>query len=135
MDQPQLFYEDINDALGATIQALGGFKKVAGRLWPSMKLESAYARLKNCLRDDKDEKLSPGELLLLMQWGRTERCHAIMDFLADEAHYERPSPRSPDDEYQQLQREFISAARTLEKIQERMGRVSGRRFESHRNVA
>src|SRR5688500_2959577 len=48
MTQTKLFYDSVDDAIATTIMAIGGYKKVAVELWPSMKMESAYARLKAC---------------------------------------------------------------------------------------
>lgn len=121
MDQGKLFYEDIYDAIGTTIMALGGYKKVGYMLWPNMKMESAYARLKNCLERDKPEKLAPDELATLVREGRKAGCHAIPEFMADDAGYDRPNPKEPEDQIAELQREFISAVKIADRLADKIG--------------
>lgn len=77
-----LFTESLGEAITATIHRVGGFKKVAGALWPAMKPESAYARLKACLDDGKAEKLSLDEVDKLIALGRAIECHVIAQYLA-----------------------------------------------------
>ena len=68
--QQELFHESFENALQATIEGIGGFKKVSIELWPGKTPDSAYAHLKNCLREDKGEKLSLSELITITKWGR-----------------------------------------------------------------
>src|SRR6185369_13831133 len=121
--QSRLFYEDIYDAIGTTIMALGGYKKVGYTLWPNMKMESAYARLKNCVDPSKPEKLAPDELATLIREGKKAGCNAIPEFISDDAGYERPVPKNPEDELATLQREFIASVKKQEQIAERIERV------------
>lgn len=122
--QARLFYEDIYDAIGTTIMALGGYKKVGYLLWPNMKMDSAYARLKNCLDASKAEKLAPDELSTIIREGRKIGCHAIPEFISDDAGYERPVTKNPEDEIAELQREFIASVKKQEQIAERIERVA-----------
>ena len=106
-----MFPESIEDAIGNDIQAIpGGYKAVAGRLWPGIKIESAYARLKNCLRDDKDEKLAPGELLLIKQWAREAGSRCTIDYELGECHCAASKPVEPETE-------LVQAIRELSEIQ------------------
>ena len=50
MNQEQLFYDDENHALRRMIEDGKGYKATATFLWPDMKMESAYARLKDCVQ-------------------------------------------------------------------------------------
>lgn len=118
-----MFPESIEDAIGFDIQAVGGYKKVAGMLWPQLKIESAYARLKNCLRDDKDEKLDPSELLLIKRWARDEGARHTLDFELRECHCGPSQPIQPETELTQLlrdharnQRESAAQAKRIEAL-------------------
>ena len=122
-DQSELFHESIYDAIGSAIQALGGAKKVAGLLWPSLKTESGYTRLKHCLSDDFPEKLSPTELLLVAARAKEKGDHSVMRFLAAELGYEHPRTVSPADQAAELQRQFVEAVQQSARIAERLTRL------------
>lgn len=128
--QNELFHDDINDAIGSLILALGGYKKVAADLWPHMAMNSAYARLKACLRDDKDEKLSPHELIYLIKEGRDKGCHAVINYICGEAGYEQPKALQPHDELAELQRQYIQAAKIIRAVSERIERINIREVNS-----
>lgn len=120
--QPALFYETAADALGSCIQAAGGFKRVAGQLWPSMKAESAYARLKACLDDAKHERLSPDEIIGIAKMAREQGCHAWAQFVATELGYAAPVALDPEDERAALQREFVDGVARLEALARRLSK-------------
>lgn len=120
----RLFYESAEDAITEVVNGSSrSWKEVATMLWPAMKIESAYARLKNCLRDDKDEKLSFAEVIQVCKF--CERFDALYHF-ADECHHTRGEPRAPEDEAAVLKREFVTGVRSLEKLAERLERLEGR---------
>jgi len=77
-----LFHETLTEAVVSTIHAAGGFKRVAAALWPAMKLESAYARLKACVDEGRNEKLTLDELDALIAMARAANCHVIAQYLA-----------------------------------------------------
>jgi len=116
------FHEDIYDAIGAAVQALGGPKKVAGMLWPNKKLDTAYAHLKNCLRDDKAEKLDPHEVLIIGKMAKDVGEHAIAEYGNDFMGYEPPKPQSPRDELEELLRQHNQLAEQLLKVSQRIDR-------------
>lgn len=97
MDQENLFHETPEDAIGAVIGACGGFQKVATLLWPTRKPQSAYARLKACLDDSKDEKLTLSEIIAIARMGRESGAHAFMNFLTSELAYTAVKPIAPID--------------------------------------
>lgn len=124
-DQPQLFYEDISDALRAVVQALGGHKPVGAKLWPEKVPDAAGRLLSDCLNAAKPEKLSPDQVLLLIKWGRECGCHAAMNFLAGETGYQA-TPITVEAERDRLADAISEAARTLEramKVAERLPHI------------
>lgn len=124
MKQKPLFYDDWRDALRACIQDSGKeWKQVAHHLWPSMKMDSAYAKLKHCLAETGDEKLGVGEALEIMRFcGEFD----LLYFLADETCHDRPTQRAPEDTAAELQREYIRMAEKMLKLHEQMQRVQVR---------
>lgn len=123
MDHPSLFHETVEDAAREVIHAAGGPKVVACQLWPDKAPEAAHRLLLACLNEDRQERLSPGHLLMLMRLGRQRGCHALMGYLAGEAGY-KADPVEPDDERAQLQRDYIQAVKAMDKITDRMSRLT-----------
>ena len=98
--QTPLWYDTDADAINAAIQHSGkSAKAVASALWPSMKMDSAYARLKNALRSDKDEKLSFAEVIFICR--ETGNFDPIL-YACDELSLHRPVIKAPADEQQEL---------------------------------
>lgn len=86
--QVPLWHDSIEDAVGTAVQALGGAKKVAEVLWPALKPETAYSRLKHSLDPDKPEKLSLGELLMIARMARARGEHSIAQYFGRDVGYE-----------------------------------------------
>src|SRR5690349_4432059 len=107
MSQQELWHDRFEDALRTVVDACGGPKKVADRLWPNLPLADAARKLLHCLDPERAEKLTPNEIQLLLQWGREVNCHAAMVYLSRECGYEPPVPSDPETEQAKLQREYI----------------------------
>ena len=122
--QHELFVDDIDDAIGTVIMHLGGYKKVGAMLWPTLKIDSAYARLKACLRDDKNEKLSQHEFLKLLQWAKEAGCHTLMHYLADASYYERPAPRSHEQATNDLQKKILEKLESIDQLKTQLLQLS-----------
>lgn len=119
----KLFYDDEFEAQAQTIaNSERPFKEVAAFLFPHLKPESQYARLKNCLNPKTDERLTFGQIIAMCRFCA---CFDALYYMADELSHDRPAFHSPDDEKAQLMREFIETGRRLQKIQDRIERVTG----------
>lgn len=118
-------HDTINDALIACVKALGGSKQVGLKLWPEKTMEAAQRHLLACLNEDKPERLSPEQLVLLMRMARERGFHLVMQHLAETLGYAEPQPVEPRDEAAELQRQYIESARTLAKMAERIERLQG----------
>lgn len=109
----RLFYDDHSNALQSAIDNNVHeytFKQVAARMWPHLKPESAYARLKSCLSSAKDEKLDLAETVLLCRvCGRYEP----LMWLCDELDHARPQRRAPQDKAAELITEFNRSIATV----------------------
>lgn len=105
-----LFYDDEFHAIRACIESGKGYKESAARLWPAMKPESAYARLKACTSGHGDQRLRFGEIIELM------RFNGHFDplwFACDETSHQRPVAKAPADEEAQIVTAIEGASTTL----------------------
>lgn len=116
-----LFYDDEFQALRRTIEDGKGYKATALHLWPGMKPDSAYAKLKVCCRDDGDERLKFREYLAAMVFNAQ---YDVLYFACDETGHERPKPRAPADQAAELQRAFIESVAEQRRIAERIERLT-----------
>jgi len=121
MNSGRLFYEDEFDALQAMIGESGkGFKACALHLWPEMKAESAYAKLKDCVDPKGSEKLKFSQVLLLMKF--CERYDPLL-YACDETLHARPDRKTVDDESVKLVETINSAAHVLSKAMAQLERL------------
>lgn len=122
--QEELFHEDLNAALGFVISALGGNKKVGCELWPSLSADQAGKKLSTCLNAEHAQHIKPDELLWILRAAKTAGIHSAMAYIASECGYAAPQPIEPMDEAAQLQKEFIQAVQTQERILHRFERLN-----------
>lgn len=123
MLQNKLFHERLEDALGAVIDACGGRKQFAVKLFPDKIVRDAHNLVDAMLNPERKEKFSPTQVAYIARRGREVGCHAVMEYLSREAGYAEPVPLDPEDAHAALQRKFIEAVGTLEEIQQEMLRV------------
>jgi hypothetical protein len=88
MQQSTLWHDTIFDALGGAVQAAGGTKRVAAKLWPTLDVSTAAARLRAGLNPDHAQKLDPDEQRLIARMGKEAGDHSVMEFLARDLGYE-----------------------------------------------
>lgn len=92
----KLFYDDEFDAIATAIGGSGkDFKLVAAHMFPDMKPESAYARLKQCCSPTGDQRLTFGQVIRLMAF--CEQYDPLMH-ACDETLHARPDRKAPEDE-------------------------------------
>ena len=125
MNQEQLWYDSAEEAVNAAI-VKSGMKpaQVAYALWPGMKMDSAYARLKNALRADKAEKLTLDEII---QVCRITGYYDPLYYMADELSHGRPQPRSPEDEEASLANEAAKLAQSVQQLMKRFDYIEHRK--------
>jgi hypothetical protein len=100
-----VLYETLNDALIDIVKACGGTKAVGIQIWPSKGVEGAARHLYACLNPERNEKLSPDEVLLIVRIARDHGCHIYMEYLAQSIGYAKPVPVEPESELVILLRE------------------------------
>jgi hypothetical protein len=118
--QQVLFHEDINSALQGLVAALGGAKAVGSRLFPDLPIDGAARRLLDAVNPDRAQQLSQTQFVTLLRWGKEAGHHGVMEYIADEVGYTRPSPRSPEEERADLQRQFIEMGMKMEMLARRI---------------
>lgn len=124
-DQIPLFVEDYYEAIRATVQSLGGFKRVGSDMKPDLAVDAAGRWLADCCNAEKREKLSPTELSYLRRRARQANVHVLAAFEMRDAGYGDPLPIEPEDERAALQRDFIQQTRSLERMLARLQTLGG----------
>lgn len=123
MTTNSLFHESITDAIKDTINACGGSKQVAAKLWPEKAPDAAHRLLLSCLNDDRPERLSPEQLMFVLRMGRERGVHVGITYILRELGYEDPKPVEPQDELAELQRAYIEAVQNQARMAARMERL------------
>lgn len=129
----------LEDSLKSVIRACGGAKAVGHKLRPDLDPDAAGRWLLSCLEPERAEKLSLGQLMLILRWGHDAGCHAAMDYIARDSGYAEPAPITPEDEQDELTREFNAGVKLLSDLATRIERVANRAVRpvvvGRRNVA
>lgn len=115
--------ESLNDALIEAVKACGGSKAVGVALWPAKGVEAAQRSLLACLNADRNEKLSPDELMLILRMARERGFHGAMHFLCADLSYSQPTPIDPRDELTELLRQSNELRAQLLRSSERIERL------------
>lgn len=117
----KLFYDDMHEALQLMVSSSGKtIKEVAGFLWPDMKPESAYAKLKACLSPTGDEQLRFGQVVALMKFCNS---YEPLEYVCDETMHARPARKAPEDDVVSLAEIIQNAADTMTKAMGQLERV------------
>jgi hypothetical protein len=99
--------ESFNDALIEAVKACGGSKAVGIALWPSKGVEAGQRQLLACLNPDRNEKLGPDEVLLILRMARERGFHDALNFVCADLGYAEPQPIEPKDELADLLRQYL----------------------------
>lgn len=120
----KLFYDDEFDAIATAIGNSGKpFKIVAGHMFPDMKPESAYARLKECCSPTGTQRLTFGQVIRLMRY-----CEAYdpLQYVCDETLHARPTRKDPSDELVNLTEVIHGAADTMNRALKAIEHIQAR---------
>lgn len=124
MNQVALFHETLLDAIGADIAAAGGFKIVAGKLWPTD--TNAAAKLRNALNPDQPHKLAPDEVLAIKKLAREAGSTATIDFEAENMGFS-VTWINPVDEAEELRRQVKDLLTDVTRKLDRIERAEARK--------
>lgn len=120
-----LFHETWTEALREVIAACGGPKQVAARLWPEKTPDAAHRLLLDCLNEARPERLDPDRLRMVLRMGRDVGCHSAINWLMRDLGYEDVRAVEPADQLADLMREYISAAKGMQALAEKIESASG----------
>lgn len=112
--------DSLNDALIDAVRALGGSKQVGPLLWPEKAPEAAQRLILACLNEDRPERLSPEQFLMILRLCQKKGFHAAFSFISADLGYSRPVPLEPKDESAELMRQVIESQKLLSKQMERL---------------
>lgn len=120
----KLFYDDEFDAIATAIGNSGKpFKLVAAHMYPDMKPESAYSRLKECCNPNGDQRLTFGQVMRLMNFCES---YDPLLYACDETLHARPDRKAPEDEAVKLAEVINNAANTMERAMKAMNHLQAR---------
>jgi hypothetical protein len=125
VNQTSLFFENMADALGSDIASAGGFKAVAGKLWPAEAPTMATQKLRNCLNDSQPHKLSPDEVLQIKRLAYEHGSTATIDYEAQQLGYQTIW-LDPQDEAAALDREIRDLLETVNRKLDRKAKADER---------
>ena len=117
------FFESPEDALKSTVQQLGGSKRVGAMLFPDKSVDAAARSLLDAINQDRPEKLSLSQVIMLLRMAHDAGHHASAQYLAAEMGY-TVQAIEPGDEIAALQRSFIDAVSSQKHLIERMERLT-----------
>lgn len=123
--QKQLWHDTLFDAIGADIAAAGGYKIVAGKLWPSESPTTAAAKLRNAVNPEQAQKLCPDEVLQIKRLAKECGSSAIVDYEAQQLSF-RVEWITPEDELSELQRRIADGLESLQREMKRANDLSAR---------
>ena len=106
------FFEGIEQALAACVQALGGAKAVGAKLWPDKSVEDARTLLLNCMNSTRKEKLDYTQIMFLFREAKAAGCHAPFAWFANEIGYDT-KPITKAEEVDRLTSVVEQASKTL----------------------
>lgn len=123
-DSRQLFEVDtLHDAIAATVQQIGGWKRVAAALRPEWTIDRADRWLRDCCNPDRDHELKPEQLAMIRRMARDAGVHTLIEYEMGAAGYEVPKPVHVESEQVQLQREMLAAMERFEASSARLERL------------
>ncbi|WP_429268862.1 hypothetical protein [Paraburkholderia sp. EB58] len=116
-----MFYEDSHEALQLMVSNSGKtIKEIAAFLWPEMKPESAYAKLKACLNPKGDENFRFEQVIALMRFCNS---YEPLEYTCDETMHARPDRKVPEDDIVKLSETIQTAADVLAKATAALDRI------------
>jgi hypothetical protein len=123
MSQQVLFYEDVFDVAKAAVQAAGGAKTVAGRLWPHKPMAQAHKELLDCLNRESPRKLCIEEFLAVLKMAKEAGFHQAKHWIDGELGYQPTPPTDPKVERDRLAEELSRAADHFKNLQRSVERL------------
>lgn len=116
--QQQLFYEDVFEVVRAAVQAAGGAKAVAGKLWPAKPIAQAHKELLDCLNREAPRKLCIEEFMAVMKLAHEVGFHQAKHWIDQELGYQPTAPLDPVVERDRLAEALERAASSFDALKQ-----------------
>lgn len=116
MTQGALFYEDIFDVARAMVQAAGGAKAVAARIWPHRPIAEAHREILDCLNRERPRKFCIEEFLEVMRMAREAGFHQGKHWIDENTGYQPTLPSDPKIERDRLAEELSKASESFKNL-------------------
>lgn len=107
-------FETTTQALIECVKAAGGSKQVGHKVFPEKTVDQAQRHLLNCLNDERQERLTPDQVLLIAKLARDVGCHAYAQHTAEVLGYAEPVPIEPRHEADELRRQLLEMGKALQ---------------------
>lgn len=117
--QKRLFHDSPEDAATTDILACGGWKEVGHALRPDLTPQNAAAWARCCCNPDRAERFNPGQWILIKLMAKRNNSFAIVEYENQTLGCETKW-LDPENEREQLQREFIDSVQLQRKLLERL---------------
>lgn len=124
MSQQQLFYEDVFDVAKAMVQACGGAKVVAGKIWPHKPIAEAHREILDCLNRERPRKFCIEEFLAVVKMAREAGFHQGKHWIDSDTGYQPTPPSDPKIERDRLADELARAADSFKNLQRAVERLT-----------
>lgn len=121
---PELFYDSWHDALKDDVKAAGGLQAVGKIFRADLDKDAAGRWLADRLNPDRRERLTDTQERLVIRLATKQRgFSAALCFLCDDVDYVRPEPKKLEDERAALQRDFVAAVKTADRLAEKLAQM------------
>jgi hypothetical protein len=124
VSQQQLFYEDVFDVALAAVQAAGGAKSVAAKLWPHKPIAQAQKELLDCLNREAPRKLCIEEFIAVLRMAREAGFHQAKHWIDEATGYQPTPPMDPKVERERLAEEAARLTDAMKNLQRAMERLN-----------
>lgn len=121
-------YDSQEDALKAAVMALGGFKKVGGRMRAADfggDAEKAADWLRKCLSGDRREQLHIAHVQWILREAGKVGFHGAMDYFSGTCGYKAEAVDQRE-QIQDLQAQIVTGMDTLQKAVAQLAALQGR---------
>lgn len=116
-------YDDEYDALAQMVaNSSKSAKELAVFLFPHLKMDSAYARLKACLNPEKDERLTFGQILAAMRFCGT---YDPLMYACDETLHARPDRKTTEDQVARIADTIDTATAMMNTALKQLAQLQG----------
>ncbi len=107
--------DSLNQALIECVKVCGGSKVVGQALWPEKPIDASQRMLLSALNEDRPEKLSPDQAMLIMRMARERDDHSAIHFICDALGYSHPAPIPKASDQARIMKSILEAQEALAK--------------------